>query len=98
MYLKTIHILPSCYEFRMKTKSDNYTFLIGGLSMAILFYVVFRAINLSITHDEAFTYTRYVNHSYAEIVTYETGNILPNNHILNTVSQKFFSFFKSYHY
>lgn len=75
----------------MNNKAINYKIILIGLSLAILLYVVFRAINLSITHDEAFTYTRYVNHSYAEIVTYQTGNILPNNHILNTVCQKFFS-------
>lgn len=74
-----------------KDKTLNIKFITAGLSLAILLYVVFRAINLSITHDEAFTFTRYVNHSYAEIVTYQTGNILPNNHILNTVCQKFFS-------
>ncbi|MEP6795683.1 MAG: glycosyltransferase family 39 protein, partial [Saprospiraceae bacterium] len=75
----------------MKNKTIDIKFIIASLSLAILTYVVFRAINLSITHDEAFTYTRYVNHTYAEIVTYQTGSILPNNHILNTVCQKFFS-------
>jgi hypothetical protein len=63
-------------------------FVIG----VILFgYIVYRATTLSITHDEAYTYTRYVSSSYWQIITYETGNILPNNHVVNTLCQKLFS-------
>ncbi|UTW64253.1 hypothetical protein KFE98_08980 [bacterium SCSIO 12741] len=60
-------------------------------SVALLTYVIIRLFAIPITHDEAFSFLRYVHRSYLEIFSYNTGNILPNNHILNTLGMKFFS-------
>ena len=62
-----------------------------GVSILLFLYICFRASMLSFTHDEGFTYSKYVHYSYSEILQYKTDNIAPNNQVLNTFSQKFFS-------
>ncbi len=58
------------------------------LSLGFFSLVVLRALKLSVTHDEAYTYLHYVNQSWWNIIIYKPPHI-PNNHILNTLLIKF---------
>ena len=54
------------------------------LSLGFFSLVVLRALKLSVTHDEAYTYLHYVSQSWWNIIIYKPPHI-PNNHILNTL-------------
>ena len=58
------------------------------LSLGFFSLVVLRALKLSVTHDEAYTYLHYVSQSWWNIIIYKPPHI-PNNHILNTLLIKF---------
>ncbi len=60
------------------------------IALFLFTYISFRAYNMSFTHDESYTYTRYIHGSVMEIISYNVGPVLPNNHILNTLGMKFF--------
>lgn len=75
----------------MESRSRSNLIVTACLAIISFSYILYRALSLNLTHDEAYTYTRYVQHTYSEIATYQTGNILPNNHLLNTFSQKYFA-------
>lgn len=51
----------------------------------ILSYVAFRALNMAITHDEAYSYLTYAQFKALEIINYSKGAAPANNHILNTL-------------
>jgi hypothetical protein len=57
---------------------------IGAVFFSI---VLFRAIYVPITHDEAYTYLHYVRQNWLGIILYKPPHI-PNNHILNTLLAK----------
>jgi hypothetical protein len=63
-------------------------FLSGLLVIFALGYTFLKAKNSSFTHDESYTYTRYVNTSVWDIAEFNRHDI-PNNHILNTLLMKF---------
>jgi hypothetical protein len=54
------------------------------ISLGFFSLVVLRALKLSITHDEAYTYLHYVTKNWWSIIIYKPPHI-PNNHILNTL-------------
>lgn len=58
------------------------------LSLGFFSLVLLRALKLSVTHDEAYTYLHYVGQSWWNIIIYKPPHI-PNNHILNTLLIKF---------
>ena len=60
------------------------------IALFLFTYTSYRAYNMSFTHDESYTYTRYIHGSVMEIISYNVGPVLPNNHILNTLGMKFF--------
>lgn len=60
--------------------------LLGAILLA---YIVVRAVQLPITHDEANTCVTYSVMSVCDIITY--AKPVPNNHIVNTLGVKFFS-------
>ena len=53
----------------------------------LLVFVIYKANNLSFTHDESYTYLHYVHQGFMDIVSYKTA--YTNNHILNTVLIKY---------
>lgn len=59
-------------------------FAVGAVFFSI---VIFRALWVPITHDEAYTYLHYVRQPWAGIILYKPPHI-PNNHILNTLLAK----------
>src|ERR1044072_2866210 len=72
----------------------NYFVLFTCILLGIIFfaYVFARAWTLSITHDEAQTCNVVVNHPVMEIISYNTSTQgYPNNHILNSLLIKFFT-------
>ena len=72
-----------------KNLLQNYYSLFAiVLLVAVFFYLVWRAVHLSITHDEAFTYIHYATRSYAGIFREYS---IANNHFLNTVLVKLFT-------
>ena len=61
--------------------------LLVPLGLVALGVVVWRALAVSITHDEAFTYLHYGRLSWGEILLFK-GLPLANNHVLNTLLLK----------
>ena len=59
--------------------------ILSGLGA--LWYVIYKASHTSFTHDESYTYTRYVHQGFMDIISYKTP--YTNNHILNTVLMKY---------
>lgn len=59
------------------------------IGIALMVYVIVRAVVLPITHDESNTCLTYSTMSVHDIVTY--ARPIPNNHILNTLLIKFFT-------
>ena len=55
-------------------------------AIGVCAYVAIRAATLSFTHDESFSYTRYVHDPLSSVLFYEDVN--PNNHLLNTLAMK----------
>jgi hypothetical protein len=53
-----------------------------------LIYIIYKALHLSFTHDESYTYLHYVHQEFMDIISYKTP--YTNNHILNTVLIKYF--------
>ncbi len=58
------------------------------ISLALLFFVIYKASVTSFTHDESFTYLRYVHSSFMHIISFK--NAFTNNHILNSILMKYF--------
>ena len=71
------------------TKFKAADWLIALLAFVLLAYTFYRAITLSFTHDESFSYTRYVLLSYYEILKFVHPTA--NNHLLNTLLMKLLS-------
>ena len=61
------------------------------LSVVIFIYVFFRVLNVGLTYDEAWTLKSFVPLKIIEIINFTKCDA--NNHILNTLSIKFFFFF-----
>lgn len=78
----------------MKEKSINTLINIFVIISGILLlsYTAFRSANLSFTHDESYTFIKYIHFSVWEIITYKINPVIANNHILNTLCMKWQSF------
>lgn len=61
--------------------------LLLPLGLVALGVVLWRALSVSITHDEAFTYLHYGRLSWGDILLFK-GPPLANNHVLNTLLLK----------
>ena len=57
------------------------------ISICVILFVVSKSAITSFTHDESYSYTRYVHLSFMDIISYK--NPFPNNHILNTLLMKY---------
>lgn len=57
------------------------------VGLGLLTYVGLRVVALSFTHDESYTFTRFIDLSFVRVMTYDHW-LLPNNHILNTLSMQ----------
>lgn len=73
----------------MDKKRERYTVnvILFALSALLFGIVLSRALLLSITHDEAYTYLHYLRGSWRDIFLY-AGPPIPNNHLLNTLLAK----------
>ena len=60
-------------------------FILTGL--IIFAYIATKATVSSFTHDESFSYLRYVSHSFMDLVS--NKDAYTNNHILNTLCMKY---------
>ena len=63
-----------------------YFFLL--ISVLLVAFVSIKASIASFTHDESYSYLRFVGQSFFEIISYDTP--YTNNHILNTLLMKCF--------
>ena len=63
--------------------------LIDVLAVLLLGMVIQKAVTSTFTHDESFTYNRFVTAPLADIFSYKVAS--PNNHLLNTLLMKFLS-------
>lgn len=61
--------------------------LVALFGLGLLLFIIYKAHNLSFTHDESYSYLHYVHQGFMDIVSYKTP--YTNNHILNTVSMKY---------
>ena len=77
---------------KINTLADRYAIaLYGGIGIAYLCYILARVLLLPITIDEGYSIMTYVDKPVWQIITYQYDGISANNHILNTLSIKFFS-------
>ncbi|MBK7606310.1 MAG: hypothetical protein IPI18_03390 [Saprospiraceae bacterium] len=65
----------------------NFQLAEGAFTLAMLSYIILRAVKIPVTHDEAGTILNYASRSIYSIITYEDP--IPNNHLLNTLLIKF---------
>ncbi len=63
------------------------TYLLLLLALSLVIFVTIKATISSFTHDESYSYLRYVGQSIIQIFSYDTP--FTNNHILNTVFMKY---------
>jgi hypothetical protein len=69
-------------------KRINFSGILQGVAaLAVFVLVAYKASITSFTHDESFSYTRYVHQSFMEIISY--ADPYTNNHILNTLAMKY---------
>lgn len=61
------------------------------LGLILLLFLCKKALYASFTHDESYTYLRFVHQSFMDIISYKVA--YTNNHILNTVLVKYFEMF-----
>lgn len=66
-----------------KINTISFLFVFG----TVFVYIIFKVLNVPITHDEVATTVHYNNFNVWEIMMYPDP--IPNNHILNTLSTKF---------
>jgi hypothetical protein len=59
--------------------------LVFGVSLVI--FVFFKAVHLSFTHDESFSYLNYCHESFLQIISF--SNWFTNNHVLNSLLMKY---------
>ena len=57
------------------------------ISAFVIGFVIIKAATSSFTHDESYTYLRYVHQSFMDIISYKS--MYTNNHILNTIFMKY---------
>jgi hypothetical protein len=79
---KYFFVLQSFYK-----KHPLQLSLVAISGLGILWYIIYKASSTCFTHDESYTYTRYVHQSFMDIISYKTP--YTNNHILNTVLMKY---------
>lgn len=70
---------------------NSYIKIILLLASALFILVTYKASEVCFTHDESFSFLKYTPYSAGDIIHYRTDNISPNNHVLNSLSLKFFS-------
>ncbi|PHN04684.1 glycosyltransferase family protein [Flavilitoribacter nigricans] len=65
-------------------------FVVGGISLALLCWVVYKAVTTSFTHDESFTTLHFFPQGEWAILLYQHPftSVITNNHILNTLLMK----------
>lgn len=63
-------------------------FLLLIISISLVVFVGIKASLTSFTHDESYSYLRYVGQSFMQIISYDTP--FTNNHILNSLLMKYF--------
>ncbi|MEI6682719.1 MAG: glycosyltransferase family 39 protein [Bacteroidota bacterium] len=68
-----------------KIKIIPVLFVVAGL--VIFAYIAVKATVSSFTHDESFSYLRYVSHSFMDLIS--NKDAYTNNHILNTLCMKY---------
>jgi hypothetical protein len=76
----------------LKSNMKQATQLAWIIGLITLAFVTYKAATASFTHDESYTYTRYVNKSFGDIINYNSSDVIPNNHILNTLLMKIFQY------
>lgn len=69
-------------------KKNSFQLTLVAISgLGLLWYIIYKASNLSFTHDESYTYLHYVHQGFMDIISYKTP--YTNNHILNTILIKY---------
>jgi len=58
-----------------------------GFGLCLLYYVIYKATHTSFTHDESYSFLKYVHQPFMDIISYKTA--YTNNHILNSVLMKY---------
>src|SRR6186997_3048739 len=76
----------------LKSSMKQATLLAWIFGALTLSFVIYKAASVSFTHDESYTYTRYVNNPFLDIINYNSSDVIPNNHILNTLMMKTFQY------
>ncbi len=77
------------YNPQSANKERPATFLIMLLGIGLVALNITRAINVPVTHDEAWTFNAFVSSTYRNILI--NSPVTANNHILNSLLAKFFT-------
>lgn len=89
---KNYSIFVSLKDFQLNliTKGKYNWQLVAAilLGLVLLLFLCKKAILGSFTHDESYTYLRFVHQNFMDIISYKVA--YTNNHILNTVLVKYF--------
>src|ERR1700722_18943946 len=78
----------------MQHKLRPLLFFYVPISLALLVYTIYRACSLSLTIDEAYTFLNYVPMRFMDIISNNIATntvVSANNHILNTLLVKLFT-------
>lgn len=75
------------YILIMILKKSINSLINAGLGIIVIIYITIKADITSFTHDESYSYTRFVHSGFMDIISYKIA--FPNNHILNTLLMKF---------
>lgn len=70
----------------MREKLSKANIIIPALGSLILIFISIKAYNSSFTHDESYSYLRYIHISFMDIITHK--NSYTNNHLLNSLLMK----------
>lgn len=70
----------------MKISKAKFALLI--IMTGVFIYVVLRAVNIPLTHDEAVSFSLFVPKNIFDIIGYVETYGMPNNHIMNTLLVK----------
>lgn len=71
---------------RLKEIKYNHI-IVTIVGIILLLYVIYKAATTSFTHDESYSFLKYVHQPFMDIISYKTA--YTNNHILNSVLMKY---------
>lgn len=71
-----------------RVEKIKYNYItVTAIGISLLLFVIYKAATTSFTHDESYSFLKYVHQPFMDIISYKTA--YTNNHILNSVLMKY---------